>query len=169
MTRCLDASNELDRLSETEVDQLLEKQQKDYRTSWSSDVSIYSGINPLIESIQTNNLPLAVLTNKDQEFAINCVNRFFPRGTFQCVQGFDQSVPHKPNPTGALMVAKALNVKPENMVLIGDTAVDINTAKSANFVSIGALWGFRDRAELVSAGADHIVTAPSDVLEIVFT
>jgi phosphoglycolate phosphatase len=110
-----------------------------------------------------------VLTNKDQEFANNCVNHFFPQGTFQCVQGFDQHVPHKPNPTGALTVAKTLNVKPENMVLIGDTAVDINTANSANFVSIGALWGFRDRVELVSAGADHIVTTPSDVLNVVFT
>ena len=166
LTACLETSGELSSLTSAQIKQLHQEQQTDYRANWNRDVEVYPGISNLLRVLNDKNLPLAVLTNKDQEFAEQCIARFFDSAQFLYTQGFSASVPHKPNPTGALKLSEAFGLVPEQVALIGDTAVDIETAKAAGFVSIGVLWGFREQQELEQAGADFIIEHPIELLEL---
>ena len=62
---------------------------------------------------------------------------------------------------------KKLNVKPDECLFVGDTNVDIFTAKNAGITSVGALWGFRTRSELIKAGADYIAPKPDVILQLI--
>ena len=75
--------------------------------------------------------------------------------------------PTKPNPFTALEIAKKLGVKPSECLFLGDTNVDIFTAKNAGMTSVGVLWGFRTRNELVQAGADYIAENSHVILQLI--
>lgn len=95
------------------------------------------------------------------------VDYLFKDYGFKEVHGQKVEVPRKPHPIGAIAIAEALNVPCEEVFFVGDTLVDMKTAKSANMKAIGVLWGFRDEKELNEHGADFIVKHPLDILEIV--
>jgi len=152
--------------SEEIIDRVLARQQSDYQNNWQRDVSIYEGIVPLLEQLKLCQVPVAVLSNKDHEFVQRCIDHFFPANTFYAAQGFSQSVAHKPDPTGALQLVRLLGLETAEVALLGDTAVDIETAGAAGLIGVGALWGFRDRHELTTAGADYVFEAPGEVLSL---
>jgi len=148
------------------INHVLRLQQADYLLSWQQDVEIYSGIETLLVELKTRGLPMAVLSNKDHAFVERCVGHFFKSDTFVAIQGFNASIPHKPDPAGARRLISELGVPASETALLGDTAVDIETASAAGICSIGALWGFRDRDELEEAGANYIAKTPAEVLRI---
>ena len=76
------------------------------------------------------------------------------------------SIPRKPDPQGALEVAKRLSIPPSHFLYLGDTAVDMKTAVSAGMFPVGVLWGFRSRKELIEGGAEKIIDGPLDVLNL---
>ncbi len=166
---CLRASGELEGLPEDEIEVLLQDQRKDYEANWDREVTVYAGIPQLIEQLARVGFELAVLTNKDHDFAQACVQYFFPDHPFSVIQGFEPGIPHKPDPSGASAIAQKCGCSVAEMILIGDTRVDIETAAVAGMKSIGVLWGFRDRQELEAAGADYIVTEPDEVLSLLET
>ncbi|MBR1805048.1 MAG: HAD family hydrolase, partial [Selenomonadaceae bacterium] len=69
------------------------------------------------------------------------------------------------DPTRPLAVMKSCGVKAEDVAYFGDTAVDMETARNANFLAVGVTWGFRSRSELESSGAQIIVDSPAEILE----
>lgn len=148
------------------VDQLLALQLEDYQATWRDDVSIYQGIDSLLSYLSLQAYPCAVLSNKNHSFTRLCVEHFFPSVSFDAIQGFTQQVPHKPNPIGALKIAEQLALDPSELAIVGDTKMDIETAVSCGMLAIGALWGFRDRHELESAGADLVLESPADLLQL---
>lgn len=160
VVRCLPE----DMQNETIIERVLQRQQGDYQSNWDKDVTIYDGITELVANLKTQQIPIAVLSNKDHPFVQRCIDHFFPEDTFVAVQGYSKTIAHKPDPAGALSLVKHLNMVPGEVALIGDTAVDIETANAAGMIGIGALWGFRDREELVNAGAHSVVTTPDEVL-----
>ena len=83
---------------------------------------------------------------------------------FVQVSGDEPNQPRKPDPTRPLAVMKSCGVKPEDVAYFGDTAVDIETAHNAGFLSVGVTWGFRPRSELVESGAEIIVDSPQEIL-----
>ena len=88
-------------------------------------------------------------------------------GTFSAVFGQREGVPLKPDPAGVFEILGLLHRQKQECLYIGDTAVDINTGKSAGLTTVGVLWGFRDRAELENAGATHIIAKPLELLPLV--
>lgn len=159
--RCLPANAR----TESVIQTTLALQQQDYADHWSRDVSIYQGIGELLDKLSERKIKLAVLSNKDHEFTLQCVSHFFPGTKFDVVQGYSSSVPHKPDPRGALSIAAQLNLEPDNIVFLGDTAMDIQTANTCGMISVGVLWGFRDAEELTTAGARHLIQHPSELLK----
>lgn len=152
--------------SEEEIIALMAHQTRDYALTWQQNVTVYDGIEPLLETLQDRGKQLAVLSNKNHEFAVQCVSHFFPKVSFDVVMGYAPDVPHKPDPTGALKIAAAMGLAPNEIAFIGDSAPDMKTAVASGNLAIGALWGFRDFAELKSAGAQHIIDHPSRVLTV---
>jgi phosphoglycolate phosphatase len=78
-----------------------------------------------------------------------------------------QGVAKKPHPRQALDAAAILRVSPDTCVFLGDSAVDMETAKRAGMIPIGAAWGFRTRRELREAGAAAIIDHPLEMMNLI--
>ena len=82
------------------------------------------------------------------------------------ILGQKPEIRRKPAPDGPLFIAEQFGVKPEECLYIGDTGTDMNTGKAAGMLTVGVLWGYRDRKELEENGADLLAEKPEDLLEI---
>lgn len=125
----------------------------DYAISWPSGTAAYPGIHELLASLNARGIPLAVLSNKPHPFTAQIVAKLFPENTFRAVLGNREGLPHKPDPTGALEIAATLGTAPENCTLIGDSTMDLDTAKNAGMKSIAVTWGYHDAHRLSAADA----------------
>ena len=126
----------------------------------------YPGIPEMLDQLRDEGLKLAVLTNKDHAAAAPLVERFFGAGRFAYVQGHVDPYPPKPDAgiTGRLL--ERLGADPEHTLYVGDSSVDVATGHNAGMPVAGVTWGFRGRAELEEAGADHIIDRPDELVEI---
>ncbi len=124
----------------------------------------YPGIPELLDGLATLNLPMAVLSNKSHDNTLSCVASLLARWHIAPVLGLRDNVPRKPDPAGALEIARHLSLPPAGMVFVGDTAIDMQTAKAAGMLPAGACWGFREEAELRCAGAQLLLHHPSELL-----
>ena len=126
----------------------------------------YDGVHAILDALKAEGLRLAVCSNKPDNVVRGVIERVFAPDTFDYVRGAIDGGAVKPDPTLALEIAAKLGARPDECLFIGDTNVDIFTAKNAGMTSIGVLWGFRDRAELQEAGADYIIASPEEILQI---
>ncbi len=137
------------------------RQQEDYLASWHT-AHPYAGIDRMLDILQQMDVPVAVVSNKPHAFTERCVEHFFP-DIFAVVQGHIEPFAHKPDPASTLAVCRRLGLATNEVAFVGDTATDVRTALAAGNLPVGALWGFRDAEELVSAGASLLAPAPEDV------
>lgn len=124
----------------------------------------YDGIPALLDALVARRVKLAVLSNKRDDFTRDLVAKQFGRWPFVDVRGERDGVPKKPDPTAAFELALALNVLPANITFVGDTGIDMLTARNAGMTPIGCLWGFRDRDELLGAGAKRLIAHPMELV-----
>ena len=140
---------------------------KTYNTAYNSDplplTYPYPGVVELIDVLVESGARLSVVTNKPERTAKQLIDRFFP-GKFSYVYGGRDGAVLKPDPTDTLDVISKMGAKPERTAFIGDTAVDIETGKNAGVAAyIGVSWGFRDKSELLSAGANLVVDTANEL------
>ena len=126
----------------------------------------YPGIPDLLDRLAARGVPFAVLTNKPHEPAVAMVRALLGRWPFAAVQGAVPGRPRKPDPAGALELARRLGVTPEGCLFVGDTPTDMATAAAAGMVPVGVLWGFRTEPELRDAGARFLIERPLDLLSL---
>ena len=131
------------------------------------EVKPYAGITELLDELKKRGIKLAVLSNKPDEQTKEVVADLFGTGFFDRVYGHRPSVERKPSPVGALQIASELSVKPEECMYFGDTDTDMQTGKNAGMLTVGVLWGFRDRDELQENGADIIISTPREIMEYI--
>lgn len=124
----------------------------------------YEGISELLDFLRHEQFRICILSNKADELAKKIAEKLFPKGTFDIVRGALPTVPRKPDPTAAIDITKQLGIAPNNMLYIGDTNIDIATAKGASMFAVGCTWGFRSRAELEAAHADLIIDHPQELI-----
>lgn len=135
-----------------------------YRAHIDQHTRPYAGIPELLEKLESNGVKLAVASNKYHSGTIALVERFFPRRHFAAVLGQREGVPVKPNPAAVNEILALTGIHPADALYVGDSGVDMQTARNAGIESAGVLWGFRPRAELVEAGARHIAASPADII-----
>jgi phosphoglycolate phosphatase len=125
----------------------------------------YPGINDLLDALNQQCVPVAILSNKRHDFTQATVAYHFGGRPFVAVWGERQGegVPRKPDPTAAIQLALHFNSLPSRIGFVGDTAIDMQTAKAAGMVPIGATWGFRPE-ELTANGAQHLLKTPLELL-----
>ncbi|QNK86006.1 HAD family hydrolase [Aliarcobacter cryaerophilus] len=158
--------NALNNQSKEIKDEVIKRFKIEYDGKLHSKTLPYNGIYQLLDELKKLDINLAVLSNKPHEFTVSYVNHFFKNYNFKEIHGQKKDVPKKPDPKAALDIVKFLNSSCENTYFIGDTKIDMQTAKSANMTAIGVLWGFRDEKELRDFGADFIVSNPLEILKI---
>ncbi|NOZ03415.1 MAG: HAD family hydrolase [FCB group bacterium] len=137
---------------------------KEYSRRCNNKTKPYVGIEDLLTVLSDKNIPMAILTNKPHDFAVQTINQFLPRWEFTVILGAKPDLPKKPDPTGALLVANTLNIPPDKILYLGDTDTDMATATAAGMFPVGVLWGFRSRDELLRSGAKGLVRTPTDIL-----
>lgn len=159
--------NALSNQSKEIKDEVIKRFKIEYDGKLHSKTLPYDGIYELLDELKKLDINLAVLSNKPHEFTVSYVNHFFKNYNFKEIHGQKKDVPKKPDPKAALDIVKCLDSSCENTYFIGDTKIDMQTAKNANMTAIGVLWGFRDEKELRDFGADFIVSNPLEILKII--
>ena len=126
----------------------------------------YEGIPELVAELVRRGVRLAVASNKFQAGTEKLVRLFFPGVEFAAVFGQRPDVPLKPSPAVVEEILALTGVARERVLYIGDSGVDIETAAAAGVRSAGVTWGFRDREELLAAGARQLVDKPEELLAL---
>lgn len=125
----------------------------------------YDGILPLLEELNRRNIKTAIVSNKF-DAAVKELSKEYFGDQIQIPVGESKTVPKKPNPQGVFEVMRQLGVTKEECLYIGDSDVDMMTAKNARVTSVGVTWGFRSRECLTQSGACHIIDQPHELLEL---
>ena len=166
LLKCAERCLPVEHRSDTNIKRLAEIEIQDYARNWQLDTEPYDGIMTLLDLAAKADYALAVLSNKDETFTRQCVEHFFSSTDWAMIVGHSANVPHKPDPAGANLIAKHLGLMSQELVMVGDTSIDIATARACNMFCVGVLWGFREIAELEEAGADRIIEHPDQLLAI---
>lgn len=130
-------------------------------------VKPYDGIVETLEALKRKGIKLAVLSNKPHNQTIDVIETLFGKECFDVLIGQREGKPIKPDPAGVFEIMELFDVKPEEVLYVGDTATDMKTGKGAGAFTVGVLWGFRTREELEGANADSIISQPSELLNFV--
>lgn len=138
-----------------------------YNQHWNVYTKPYDGVIDTLKELADRHLGLAVLSNKPDDLTKKCVRGFFPNCPFDVVTGHNNATPPKPHPAEANRIAEAMGVSPKKILFVGDSAVDMETARSAGMYPVGALWGFRSLEELRDSGAQILIEHPLDILPLV--
>lgn len=127
----------------------------------------YPGMRETVAALRKSGIRTAVLSNKPDAWAKVIVGSLFPPGSFDFCYGQSPLFARKPSPEGALRIAEGFGLSPREILYIGDTNTDMKTGKSAGMDTAGALWGFRDRAELEENHATYVMESPKEIPPLV--
>jgi phosphoglycolate phosphatase len=153
-----------ERIDEERLARGIELTRREYAGRWAEKTRPYAGIPELLDELRRRGIPMAVFSNKPDEFTRLCVTRLLSNWRFAAVQGATPELPRKPDPRGALAIAAQMGVTSANVLYLGDTNTDMQTAVAAGMFPVGALWGFRTAEELLATGATALVKTPTEVL-----
>ena len=148
-----------------EIRDLKQEFDKIYNQNCLNKTKPYPGIIKLLNSLKDKGYNLAIVTNKPQVHASKIAKTLFP-DCFKYIFGNSERHPKKPDPCLTNLVINLFDVKKNEVVYIGDSDVDIQTAKNTKVKSIGAAWGFRGAAELTKYGADYVAYHADEILEV---
>ncbi len=154
-----------DSRDEQTVEQLVATMRSYYSEHWADKTRPYEGVAEMLDQLTARSVTMAILSNKPDEFTKRMVAEFFPERPFAPVLGARQDVPIKPDPSAALEIAESLKVAPAEILYLGDTDTDMQTARAAGMFAIGALWGFRQAGELHQHGAQSLIASPQELLK----
>ncbi|MDD3238850.1 MAG: HAD family hydrolase [Lachnospira sp.] len=134
-----------------------------YKVHCADQTKPYEGIEKLLQVMKEKGYLMATVSNK-ADFAVqDLCKEYFPN-MFDTVVGEKAGVRRKPAPDTVNTVLKQLNIDCRDAVYVGDSEVDVETAKNAGMDCISVNWGFRTREELLQAGAITIVSHPDEIL-----
>lgn len=141
---------------------------KEYYNKHNCDYTTpYEGIPELIQGLTGIGIKIAIASNKYQQATEKIVQHFFPEVDFVAINGQQEGIPVKPDPSIVFDIISKAQVTKDETIFIGDSGVDMETARRACIDSIGVTWGFRSEKELTEHFADTIVHKPSEILDII--
>jgi phosphoglycolate phosphatase len=155
-----------DKRDNANIDRGLAAMRAEYANRWNNKTKPYAGIAELLDALVGNGLKVAVLSNKADDFTKLMVHNLLPDWNFELVFGERKGIPKKPDPSGAMEIARTLGVQPRECLYLGDTGVDMKTAVSAGMYPVGVLWGFRKAEELVENGARVLIDKPIRLIDL---
>ncbi len=121
------------------------------------ETRLYPGAMELLRKLNGAGIPIAVLSNKPGPITVPVVAALCPGVKFAAVFGYRDEATKKPDPGLALEIAERMGVSAERIVLVGDSATDVATARNAGMKAAAVTWGFRSREQLAEAQPDFIV------------
>ena len=162
--RALGAGGDLER---SQMEPAMEIYGRIFGENCTYHVTLYEGIPEMLKALKDRGIHLAVLSNKPDRQTVKVVKEIFGDNIFDYAQGQKDGIRRKPEPDGVWYLMEQMQVSKEECLYIGDSEVDAATGKNAGLKTIGVLWGFRDRKTLETAGADHLIERPEELLQFV--
>lgn len=126
----------------------------------------YKGIPELLESLMRMDIKVAVASNKYQAAVDKLIHHYFPKIKWSSINGQKDDVPVKPDPSIVFNILSKIPTPKSEVLYVGDSGVDMETARRACIDSVGVTWGFRPIKELREYHADHIVSRPVEILSL---
>jgi len=149
------------RLAPDMVDLVLARFRVHYAAAPIVETRLYAGLAPILDELVTADLRLAVLTNKPHDLAVRICAPLLAPWPFGAIVGQRAGIALKPDPGAALAIAADLGVPPEHCAFVGDSAIDLDTARAAGMRGVGVSWGFRPRAELEACTSWLLIDDPT--------
>lgn len=137
-----------------------------YKTHCANKTHPYDGVNDMLTVLRKSTIKTAVVSNK-ADFAVQELCEQYFHGMFDFAVGEKTGIRRKPAPDSVNTVLETLGVKRAEAVFIGDSDVDIETAKNAGIDCISVDWGFRSREFLLESGAGTIVSSPREITNLI--
>lgn len=151
----------------TVVDTMLKDFKQYYNDHNTDRTTPYDGIPELLADLHENGVKLAVASNKYQQATLKIINHFFPNIPWVAIQGQQDNIPVKPDPSIVFMILAEAKISKQDTIYIGDSGIDMETARRACIDSVGVSWGFRPVKELKEYHANVIISKPQDILPII--
>ena len=152
--------------SEQQLSELVSMMMADYAEHWKEGSAPYPAVTDTLQTLLDQNISIAVLSNKPDIYCKEITDVIFPNIPFTKVLGQRAEVPAKPDPAGAIELAKMLQTPVRNIAFLGDSSIDIITAKRANMLSIAATWGYHDPHQLEAEKPAHTIHSISEILPL---
>lgn len=161
VSKALPATNN----SDEQIEICFECMVNEYREMCTVKTKPYEGILELLDNLTSQNIKLAVFSNKADELTKKIASEIFP-DYFDTAVGLSTETLKKPNPFEAVEISKNWNLKPEEILFVGDSDIDMQTAINANMFPVGVTWGYRTEEELKTSGAKLVINNASELIEI---
>ncbi len=152
------------------TDSLFEKCYRDFREYYFSHLSVktkpYEGIDGVLREFKAMGYKTGILSNKPDE-ATKALSKLYFGELIDYAQGEKPGINKKPSPEGVYAVLKELGAEAGEAVYIGDSDVDIKTAKNSGLRCISCCWGFRSREFLIKNGAEVLAEYPAEIINLI--
>lgn len=132
-----------------------------YHSAMTVKTHLYDGIRELLAARRYR--PMAVCTNKPEAMSHIILKHYGIHECFQAVVGADAQFPNKPDPRGLRHICQKMGCAPQAVAMIGDSVVDIETARAAGCMAVAVSWGFQAVEELMAAGPDVLIHHPREL------
>lgn len=139
---------------------------EEYGRNCTNKTRPYDGIADMLDGLAARGIRTAVFSNKSDELTKKVAAALLWNWRFEALVGSGAGYPEKPDPSGALAISRQMGIGPGDIIYAGDSGIDMETAKNAGMYAVGVLWGFREKEELLSNGAEHLLAYPADMLGI---
>lgn len=144
---------------------VLENFRDHYAAHWQDGTVPYAGIHQLLENLRLRGDCLAVLSNKPHPFTMSIVDHLFPQ-TFSLVIGQRAGIPHKPDPAGLCEILRSPAWTAASAAMIGDSVMDLQTARNASIDAIAVGWGYHDLEALEKENPTALVNSVEELAEL---
>ena len=152
--------------TEEQVDRLFADFREYYDEHCTDMTRPYPGIEGLLRDLQSQGVKIAVASNKYQGAVEKIIGHYFGDIEFAAVRGEQPGYPRKPDPSILFAILNECPTPKQEVLMVGDSAVDMETARRACVESAGVTWGFRPASELRKACADHIISDTAEIAVI---
>lgn len=153
-------------INNPQYEKCLEDFRNHYSRNMQNKTGAYDGIIEVLEQLSKENYKIAIVSNKF-DIAVKELNEIYFGKYIKVAIGESENISKKPAPDTVFKALEELGSTTNKAVYIGDSEVDVKTAKNSGLVCIGVSWGFRDKEVLEQEGADYIIDKPQELLKII--
>ena len=155
----------LEKIEEEKLNKVFLEYSNYYNINNNIKTKPYPFILELLETLKKENYLLAIVSNKDQS-GVDTLNKNVFKGLIDVALGENKGVPLKPSPEAIYTALNQMGLTHEEVLYVGDTEVDMQTAQNAHLKSVAVTWGFRKKEDLNVLNPDYMVDHPLEILEI---
>ena len=163
----LDSFSELYAMTPEQAQAAVARYRERYLPVGIYECTLYPGIPELLSYLQDAGIQIAVASNKYQAATQKLIDHYFPEIHFTAVFGQREGIKVKPDPTVVFDILEVAKVTKEEVLYVGDSGVDMQTAANARVTVCGVTWGFRPRAELEEFSPQYIVDTAEEIKRLI--